>query len=269
MPGRRTTTKTSRKFRGKATRKYSQYTRTSLSKLSKQVRALTRKEKRNHQYLNYSQKGVFLTTSEPYQSVNLCDYLTMTTGGAIFGADGADDDGNQMIHKGMGIHCYVDLENINGVNEEGTIQFSAFLVSLKDCANNGTTFNPASGALTLVENVDYMRNYVGAFGKGGMFLLNKKKFTIHKKKFFTLSNREQSLGISASYTRMGTNCQWYWKLKPQSYIKNPAGNWSSLQSALDPSKQYYLILFNNNELLDGEAPQWQYSAIHTIQTLGQ
>lgn len=258
-----------RRKTGKRKTSQKSYAATSVAKLAKQVKTLQRKERRNHQYLNFVDKGAYLTVNADYQNVNLCNYQGLVALGPIFGTGNEDCQGNQMIHKAMGIHCYVDLENINGINEEGTVHFSAFLVSLKDAANNGTMFNPSTGSLNLVPNVDYVMSSVGAGQTGGMVMINKKKFTIHRKKFFTLSNREQGLGIAASQTQYGTNKQWYWKLKMNNFIKNPQGNWASLQTALDPSKQYYLILFNDNTLLDSEAPQWQYSVVHTIQTLGQ
>lgn len=241
---------------------------TSIKKLASAVRTLARKQARNHSKLNFIQKGVFLTTSADYQSVNLCDYQSMVNTGPLFGASTDDCQANQMTHQSMGIQCYVDLENINGVNEEGTVHFSAYLVSLRDSANNGL-FNPSNGALNLTANLHYVMSTVGALGNGGMTFINKKVFKIHKKKYFTLSNRETPLGSPASQTQYGTNIQWYWKLNPNNYIKNPTGNWSTLQSALDPSKQYYLILFNDNSLTDAEAPQWQYSVIHTIKSEGQ
>lgn len=240
----------------------------NMYKMAKAIKSLQKKQSKNHQRLNFIQKGAFLTTSADFQLINLCDYNAMTGLGPLFGADSNDWQGNQMTHKSMGIQCYVDLENINGVNEEGTVHFSAYLVSLRDSANNGV-FNPANGNLNLIPNVHYVMSTVGALGNGGMAFLNKKMFRIHKKKYFTLSNREQALGTSASQTQYGTNHQWYWKLAPNSYIKNPTGNWASLQSALDPSKQYYLLLFNDNSLADAEAPQFQYSVIHTIQSEGQ
>lgn len=249
-------------------KKYIKASSSSLYKMAKAIRTIQRKQNKNHQTLNFIQKGAFLTTSADFQLVNLCDYNSMTGLGPLFGADSNDWQANQMTHKSMGIQCYVDLENINGINEEGTVHFSAYLVSLRDSANNGV-FNPASGNLNLIPNLHYVMSTVGALGNGGMAFLNKKMFKIHKKKYFTLSNKEVSLGVSTAQTQYGTNCQWYWKLAPRSYIKNPTGNWSSLQSALDPSKQYYLILFNDNSLADGEAPQFQYSVIHTIQSEGQ
>lgn len=261
-----------RRFRKRTGLKVKKVVRASSSnmyKIARQVKSLMRKEKRNHQYLNYVDKGAFLTVNADYQSVNLCNYQSLVATGPIFGSGLEDAQGNQMIHKSMGIRCYVDLENINGINEEGTVHFSAFLVSLRDSANNGTMFNPSTGNLNMIPNIDYVMSSVGAGLTGGMAMLNKKKFVIHRKKFFTLSNREQSLGIAASATQYGTNREWYWKIKPNSFIKNPQGNWNSLASALDPSKQYYLILFNDNSLTDTEAPQWQYSVVHTIETLGQ
>lgn len=273
MPGRRTTkTTAARRFRkrtGLRIKKTIPVSGAAMYKIARQVKGLIRKERRNHQYLNFVDKGAFLTVNADYQNVNLCNYQSLVATGPIFGSSLQDCQGNQMIHKSIGIRCYVDLENINGINEEGTVHFSAFLVSLKDAANNGSMFNPGSGALNMIPNVDYVMSSVGAGLTGGMAMLNKKKFVIHRKKFFTLSNREQSLGIAASATQYGTNMEWYWKIKPNTFIKNPQGDWASLQTALDPSKQYYLILFNDNSLTDTEAPQWQYSVVHTIQTLGQ
>lgn len=238
----------------------------NMYRLQKQVKSLVKKEKLNHQYLNFNQYGSGGAII-PYNYYNLSDFNSMSAF-PIFGTGGNDLEGNQIKHLSMGMHIECNLENIGGVSEEGTIQFSCFIVSLKDEANNGVLFNANTGQLLLNPGTDYVYNLVGG-GAGGMVMLNKKKFNIHKRKYFTLSNHETALSSPSAQTQYGTNHRWYWKQRVNKVIRNPAGDWSALHSALDPSKNYYLLIFNDNATIDLESPQIQYNIVHTFQTLGQ
>jgi len=225
--------------------------RPSVAKLARVVKGLVRKEKVADEYINLGQFNSYDSMVSPYSIVNLCNYTGMA---GIFGTASDDRTDNKIVHQSMGMDIRVSLENTVN-NEENTVNFTAFLVSLRDQAS--AVFTPSNGALSLTADVHY-------YSTSGCALLNKKIFKIHKFKRFTLSNYGTALTASAAQTQYGTDIRWYWKHSPRTTIVNPAGGWSSLGSALDPSKQYYLIVFNDNTAVDGESPTITTNVVHTL-----
>jgi len=227
---------------------------TSIQTLAKAVRSLQKENKTQAEYLNYTQQTFEQNVAAPLYSVNLSDFSGMIS---TFGTSANDNVANKIIHKSVGMDCRVTLENaIN--NEESTIGFTAFLVSLND--NVGNVYNNLTGGLTLT---------LGATHEivQGMVLLNKKMFKIHKTKRFTLTNYNQALISPAAQTQYGTDYRWYWRLPINKMIENPRGDWKQLGCALDPSKQYYLMIFNDNSTSDLESPAFTYVAVHTFKTV--
>lgn len=227
---------------------------TAIQALAKSVRTIQRKMRSQHQYLNYFQGGNQENCNSPLKVINLCEYSAM---GAIFGADGDDDNNQKIVHQSFGIDMYLSLENLIN-NEEDTVTFTIFLVSLKD--NIGTAFNPSSGALTLTNGAHYVI-------QNGLTMLNKKIFNIHKVKRRVLTNHGTALSQPSAQTQYGTDCRFYMKHSPRTTITNPVGDWKALSSALDPSKQYYLMIFNDNSALDLESPCVSYAITHTMKTI--
>jgi len=223
--------------------------------LAKAVKVLQQKDKVDAQYLNFTQQVFEQNVAAPLHYVNLSDFSGMIS---TFGTSANDNVDNRIIHKSVGMDCRVTLENaIN--NEESTIGFTAYLVSLKD--DIGNVYNNLTGGLTLT---------LGSTHEiiQGMVLLNKKMFNIHKTKRFTLTNYNQALISPAAQTQFGTDYRWYWRLPINKTINNPRGDWKQLGCALDPSKQYYLMIFNDNSTSDLESPAFSYVAVHTFKTLG-
>jgi len=244
---------------GKTVAKMAKGKVTSIQALAKAVKGLQRKNRSEADYINLRQiatnQNIGGAVATPYQ-LNLCNYVNM---GFCFGTALSDTEDNRMVHKSFGIDGYVSLEN--SVNdEENTVGFSMYLVSLKDAATQ--IFSPATGTLVLTDGVTHSDN-----GKG-MTLLNKKFFKIHKSKRFFLSNHGTALAQPSAQTQYGTDHRFYMKWSPNSLITNPSGNWQALASALDPSKQYYLLIFNDNTTADLESPCISYSIVHTVKTLG-
>lgn len=228
--------------------------KTAIQKLAGAVARLQKKNRSDAEYLNF-QYGVEPTGMEsPAYIYPLNFYSGMTP---IFGVSADDLAANKIIHKTAGVDMRVTLENpVN--NEENTVGFTAFLVSLKD--DIGSVFNPTTGAITLTQNVTHYINQ-------GMALLNKKMFNIHRVKRFTLTNHGENLNYSSAQTQYGTDMRWYWKVAINKTIQNPQGNWKSLGSALDPSKNYYIIVFNDNSVIDLESPTVAITAVHTFKTV--
>lgn len=217
------------------------------------MRSLQRANRSQHQFLNYFQGGLQENISSQVKVINLCDYNAFTP---IFGADGDDDNNQKVVHQSFGMDMYLTLENLIN-NEEDTITFTMFLVSLKD--NIGSAFNPSTGALSLANGQQYVY-------QSGLVMLNKKVFNIHKVIRRTLTNHGTALSAPSAQTQYGTDCRFYIKHSPRSVITNPLGDWKAMSSSLDPSKQYYFLIFNDNSVLDGESPCCTYNIVHTMKT---
>lgn len=224
----------------------------SVQALAKAVSRIQRSMRTQCEYLNYSQSDVFNVVGD-CSVVNMCDYYTMQD---CFGSSSNDAAQNKIIHKSMGIDCYLSLENT--LNEPDTTQFTIFLVSLKDTI--GSTFAANSGALALSSGSHYVV-------RGGLVLLNKKIFKIHKTKRVVLTNHGTSLAAPSAQTQGGTDARFYWKLRANNQIQNPTGDWKSLRSAQDPSKQIYMLIFSDNSSADLQSPKFQFQAVHTLQTV--
>jgi len=244
------------KPKGKASKlkKLAKGRQTNMQTLAKAVRQLQNKDRNEAEYLNYTQQFLDNNVDAPCRIVNLSDYSGMIS---TFGTSANDNEDNKIIHKSVGMHCRVSLENVVN-NEESTIGFTAFLVSLKD--EVGNVYNNLTGGLTLT---------LGATHEiiQGMALLNKKIFNIHKTKKFTLTNYNQALISPAAQSQYGTDKRWYWRLPINKTITNPRGDWKQLGCALDPSKQYYLLIFNDNSSSDFESPTLSFVAVHTFKTV--
>lgn len=228
---------------------------TKIQALAKAVKKLQQKDKANAQYLNFTQQVLEQSVSAPAHIVNLSDYSGMVS---TFGTSANDNVDNRIIHKSVGMDIRVSLENTVN-NEESTTGFTCYLVSLKD--ECGNVYNNLTGGLTLT---------LGATHEiiQGMVLLNKKIFNIHKTKRFTLTNYNQALISPAGQSQFGTDRRWYWRLPINKTITNPRGDWKQLGCALDPSKQYYMMVFNDNSTADLESPALSYVNVHTFKTVG-
>lgn len=237
--------------RRKYVKKQVKKTSSVVSQLVRKVNGLIKDKAQRDDTVNVAQYNSNSITSVMY-GISLSNFAGMQK---IFGTDADDTEDNKIIHQSIGIDMEVTLENTLN-NEESTTHFTAFLVSLKD--NIGSAFVPGSGSLTLVADQHY---YMGA---GGMCLLNKKCFNIHKIKRFTLGNYDTALTASAAQTQYGTVQRWYWKIAPGKVIQNPIGSWDTLASGLDPSKSYYILIANDNSTADLENPAVKLSAVHTL-----
>lgn len=227
---------------------------TSIQALARTVRGLQRAQKSQHQYLNYHQGGVQENITQDYKAINLCLYNSWTN---IFGVDNDDDNNQSAVHQSFGFDGYISLENLIN-NEEDSVNFTMFLVSLKDTI--GSAFNPTTGALSLTNADHYIT-------RSGLVLLNKKCFNIHRVMRRTLTNHGTPLAQPSAQTQGGTDFRFYFKHSPRAKIMNPVGDWRALNSALDPSKQYYLLIFNDNSIVDLESPCITYNIVHTMKTI--
>jgi len=222
--------------------------------LAKAVKKLQLKDKKSHQYLNYAQSESRVNMSADYVALNLCNY---SAGTPIFGAAANDENDYKIIHQSFGLDCYLSLENtIN--NEPDTTTFTIFLVSLTD--DIGNVFNITTGALTLTAGTHY---YI----QNGQCMISKKCFKIHKVMRKVLTNHGTALIAPSAQTQSGTDFRFYIKHSPRTTISNVGGDWKNLSSSVDPSKQYYLLIFNDNSVLDLQSPALTYNLVRTMKTI--
>lgn len=212
-----------------------------LASLARKVNTLVRARRQNAQWLNMTRAETNQSLAQFYQ-YNMCLFSSMTP---LFGTTTDDLADPKVLYHSTKVQCRVTLENsVN--NEESTTRFSAFLVSLRDRIPQ-SKFNNSLGTLTLTNGQDYTINQ-------GIAYLNRKIFNIHKTKYFTLTNYNTALTAPAAQSMYGTDMEWSWSMAPKMTIEHPAGNWSALASALDPSKQYYVLVFSDNQTGDLENP---------------
>lgn len=224
---------------------------TAITTLAKAVKSIQLKMKAKTVILNYGQQFDNPNLSSDVDVFKLSNYSAWNR---IFGASADDEHANKMIHKGFGIDMYFSASS-----EPNQTNFTVFLVSLKDNIRGGA-FSTTSGALTLAGNVDY-------YNQAGFTLLNKANFNIHAIKRFTLGNNGVGLGSSTAQTQYGTDRRIYMKMRCNKSIYNVNGNWKSLDCSQDPSDNYYLLVFNDNGILDAEFPRMRATVVHTIEQL--
>jgi len=225
---------------------------TAVQALAKQVATIKKSMKKDTETFNYMSDGQ-INVSGNFSTVSLCDFGNWTR---IFGVAPDDENCNTIIWKSMGLDCYLTHQSTN--DEEENVTYTVFLVSPKDEAG-GTCYNPATGNLSLTAGAHYAY-------RDGIVTLNKKLFTIHKVKRFTLGNFGQNLNIAAGQKQYGNDMRWYWKLSLGRKIYAPTGNWRTLNGPTDTGKSLFMLVFNNNSGLDLEYPQLRYNGTHTIQT---
>lgn len=230
--------------------------------IARAVKRLQKESRRSHQIALFQRKiTTDVATVGPAIIHNLSDHASNTLQ-PVFGTGFAATASQRAIHHKIRMDCYVDLENQGGVNEEGPIEFTAYIVSLKD--DIGTAFNSATGAISLTSGAEYVINDAAVGVGGGYAFLNTKKFRIHKMKKFVLSNHEQGLGIASAQTQYGTNMRWSWVIRPRVFVRSLTTlGLSTMTSSVDPSKCYYFLLFHNNSVVDAESPRFNLSTLHT------
>ena len=212
----------------------------SVASLNYKVKKLFRinRLKTQYQHLGGTVNSTMGALVPPSTAIfNLCNWNSFTP---IFGSSGTDVDyANSFYHKSFGID--ITIEN---ASETDNISYTCFLVSLKDSV--GSAFDPNTGNLSLTNPTHFWTNQ-------GMCLLNKNMFNIHRIKRFNLGNYGQAMTIASAHN-YGTIRRFFWKWSPKCKVSNPSGSIRAASSSLDPSKQYYLIVCNDDSSADLQSP---------------
>lgn len=246
------------KYQGRRKRKFmgTKRRRSIKSKsLSKRVSRLERTTRETSAVLNFSQVNNNYITRD-YLAIPLTNYSIMTQ---MFGSVPAQFEKEQCRHLNMGMDLVIDMGS-----EFDKVRYTMFIVSLKDVAT--TCFSPSTGTLSLVGGLHYTI-------LGGMAMVNKEFFNIHKIKRFATGNEGKNptyvggaLGVQLEPAEQGLRRthRFYMKHKVGTLVKNTASTWKNLTCHADPSKNHYMLLFNDNELLDLENPTLSLNIVHSI-----
>lgn len=232
----------------------------STAVLTRKVNALAKRLANTSEvhYCSRSSTGGIL--ANPYASVNLCRYDQLFNvsggGGPLFGSNALDFDNiNKILHHSFTFQFKIDI-----ANEPANVDYTCVCVSLKKKAHG--LYDETTGSLSITDGPHYRL-------VGGMCMLNKQLFNIHYYRRFTLGNNNIALGTAVNgvgdSTRVCIND--YVKIKPRKFITNPAvvgttGDIDALTCDLDPTGQYYFLVFNNNSSLDLESPTIDFNEIH-------
>lgn len=131
-------------------------------------------------------------------------------------------------------------------NEPNLIRYSMFLVSLKDQGADTTTFDPATGTLTLTGGTHYT-----SLGSDQV-ALSPRFFNVHAVRRFTMGY-EGSAGPTAD-TR--SERRFIFDIRPRKLVQNPKGNMfanAAFEFPKDPSLNYFILTFNDNVSTDLES----------------
>lgn len=239
--------------------------KSSITKLAKQVKALTKEAR-------HKRITVWTRNDGPNLTTNLTSPLTIqylskfSTDQPIFGTDPNDLEGSKILLKSMTLKIDVRLENLSETEEE-TQNIEMFVVSLKDEAND--ILDETTGVITLTPDVHYYR-YGAVYNM--ISFVNKKYFNVHHHDRFTLTNYGSALTTSGAQSLDGTDRRIDFKLPINKIIDAPLSNtvnqsWKTLVCPRDPSKNYFILWFNDNNAGDGEFPRVTTVALKKFEKL--
>lgn len=236
--------------KGKGKRRTYRKGKSTVKGLAKRVNALSRsmRMKTEYQHLGGTINSTIGSILPPGISIfNLCNWNSYSS---IFGSFNTDVDlGNSYYHKSFGLDLTFEPNN-----ETDNVSYTVFLVSLKDSI--GSAFDSTNGTLSLNSPQHFWANQ-------GMIMLNKKVFNIHKVKRFHLGNFGAPL-TQSSANQYGTIRRFYWKWFPKCKVINPVASVKLLNSSIDPSKQYFLLVCNDDSSADLASPVVRGTIVHTF-----
>jgi len=213
--------------------------------VAKKVATLTKQVKKLNA-ISYNKVTMYMTGMENNQASVISPYFIqplmfdMRNWTPIFGANASDINTADKVW----INSYKIDARLSQASESDRITYSAFIVSLKDQANDSSTFDPATGSLALTNSLHYQ-----VLPTNGSVLLSTKFFNIHSYKRFMMGGRPGDQSTPETRDLSFT-------IRPkQKVIENPRGNVfgsTGLTFPKDPSQNYYFILFNDDSFGDAQ-----------------
>lgn len=170
---------------------------------------------------------------------------------SIYGANNLFGTTVNDLHRNQAKHVKMNLDfTIRSGDEKQGSDLTVYIVSLRDDVKD-EIFDSTSGSLQPVLNEDYSI-------MNGSAYLNPRTFRIHKRYpiMFPAKN-------SVVDPRFNLQRRFYWTCSPNKLIRNERGDFNNLAMPHKPSHNYYVIVFNNNSILDGEAPTFEAHCLNT------
>lgn len=192
--------------------------------------------------------GIGNATGDNVFTVPLMNYSTWTR---QFGADADDESGKSALVK----RNYVSWE-INTNGERNSLDYSIFVVSLKKNATD--LLNLTTGDIT---GLTLNQHFVRGQNQGQGIFLNPNFFNIHYYKRW-ISGTIGSLSTDTPDLRKIFS----WSMKKPVTVTNPRGDWKANNFPREVSKNYYLMIFNNDSTVDSAARCYfnQYIQVMTV-----
>lgn len=221
---------------------------TSVAKLARDIRMLKAKQKVSLTHAAYGQQSG-TDMGDPYTATIISNFVNWDT---LWPSTVTSSHQTRSKMKWKSTICDVNitLDNIN--NEEGEVQFTAFLISPKNARGQVAL----SGSVpTLVADQDY-------YSYAGKTFLNLNSWKIHSMKRFTLTGGDGAdMQTGSIFKRFRLKAYHKGRI-----VENPDGSWKSLSRPGEPSDDLFLVVFNNNSVGDLENPRWDYNVLHTVIT---
>lgn len=239
MPKRPRTYKKARRRTRRRTRRYSRISKPVVRQMiRKAVKPLTRVT-RLHLY------GDALALQANYNIYNL---TLIANADRVFNTVAQDHESRRCKHTSLRLDCLIQCNTEN----DGTT-LTAYIVSPKANAEDAF-FDSASGGLTL-----------GASGTSfqtmsGQAYLNPDYFKIYmrKKLFFAPTGAADVRNTNVMFKRFTFNMKPQWNLR-----NNGAAEWGDLVCPQLPHQNLYLLIFNDNQIIDAEWPTVSYTVLNT------
>lgn len=231
------------------------YAKPTITKLNAKITRIAKRIKEGTEkvYLNTNGQG---SLASNFYGVNLCDWSTQTP---VFDNDpsaSAYSKCNKFTWNKLKLDLIYDIGN-----EYSNVDITTFLVSIKDEASK--IYDKTTGVLSLTSGEDYKRN--SATSNSGQVFLNPKVFNIHYVKRMIMGNSGQNPNTNGNSTEMKyIRRRQTISLSIGKVCHNPYGDIDLLTCNQDPSKQYYLLVFNNNLSIDGEYPLLDFNLLNTV-----
>lgn len=229
---------------------------TAIQTLAKQIQGIKRSMKQERKIVNFQQSGANPGTAIANE-VQVINPSILTSWNSVFGSSADDQEAPSAVWKSTGMDLL-----FKSYNEATEVNFTVFLVRCKDVM--APYLNLTTGAVTLTLGVHYANSATGSQTAAGLVMVNKKFFDILAIKRFTLGNNGTTLSQPSAQTQFGTDRRIYMKFAPNAKISNPNGNWAQTGCPQDPSQNYLLLIFNNNDAADAENPRVFWNFVHTV-----
>lgn len=235
--------------------------RNNLYSLAKQVSRISRTVRERAVVARYNYSGVIPVTGL-YTSVMLTD---PTAYSAIFG--NASAFSNKKRWESLKFN--IDLQ-VKADTEKNIVDYTLFLVSLKPGPAN-TVLRECGENLSSGTNITGMVSGTHFETLDGHAFMNGNMFNFHWVRRLSTFVKQTIAGQTVLITNLGDSQKRYYRkqpwnrriaigVEPSEFVNIPA-------SGIPDAAKLWVVLFNNNNNMDGEFPELNMNVIWTLKTL--